>query len=89
VERSYVWSFWAKQGKNNACTVTFNFAGVSQGTFTPGIDWTKHEGRMDIPQGGATMSDNSLDWLIDCATGDMDSRVLIDDISFKQVNGDT
>jgi hypothetical protein len=89
VERSYVWSFWAKQGKNNACTVAFNFANVNQGTFTPGSEWTKHEGRMDIPQGGATNSENSLDWLINCATGGMDSRVLIDDISFKQVNDRT
>jgi hypothetical protein len=85
VERSYVWSFWAKQGANNACTVRFNFAQENQGIFTPGNDWTKHEGRMDIPPGAARNSAAPLDWLISCATGGTGSRVLIDDISFRQL----
>jgi hypothetical protein len=48
VERSYTWSFWAKQGSNNACTVEFNYGTVSRGIFTPGSQWTKYEGRIDV-----------------------------------------
>lgn len=86
-ERSYVWSFWAKQGTANACTIDFNFQYITRGIFTPDTQWTKFEGRIDVGLIDFTSGDGSPNWLINCAAGGLERRVLLDDFSFQQVNG--
>lgn len=85
VERSYAWSFWAKQGNNNACTVEFNYGEVNRGVFTPGDQWIKYEGRIDVGSEGEFFEGGSVGLFVNCATGGMNSRVLLDDISFRQL----
>jgi hypothetical protein len=89
VERSYTWSFWAKQGSNNACTVEFNYGEISRGIFTPGSQWTKYEGRVNVSPEGNVFEGGSIGLFVNCVTGGMDSRVLLDDISFRQINSDS
>ncbi|KAF2848377.1 carbohydrate-binding module family 18 protein [Plenodomus tracheiphilus IPT5] len=85
-ERSYAWSFWVKQGTNNACTVQFNWGSVPRSeVITPGNEWAKVEGSASFNNDG-TYPQSGQVWIeVKCATGGVDSQVFLDDISMKQV----
>ena len=88
VERSYVFSFWAKQAADAVCTVSFYWRGVSMGSITPPTNsWGKFEGRKDTsPVVAGDQSNNGLVELrVNCTSGGLESSVFLDDVSFQQV----
>ncbi|KAJ4373051.1 hypothetical protein N0V83_003342 [Neocucurbitaria cava] len=85
VERSYVYSYWAKQA-GSGCTVQFYWRTVNTGTFTPPVDsWGQYSGRTDSNPTGTLLFGGVLEVRVTCAAGGLENAVWLDDVSFQQV----
>jgi hypothetical protein len=88
VERSYVYSFWAKQATADACTVDYYWGEVLRGSLTPPVgSWGKWEGRVDIsPIGQGIQYSGYIEVRVNCANaGGLANAVWLDDVSHQQV----
>ncbi|KAF1848848.1 uncharacterized protein K460DRAFT_364796 [Cucurbitaria berberidis CBS 394.84] len=85
VERSYVYSYWAKQA-GSGCTVQFYWRDINTGTFIPPVgSWGKFEGRTDLDSTGPTKLGGYLEVRVTCLVGGLENAVFLDDVSFQQV----
>jgi hypothetical protein len=87
VERSYKYSFWAKQATENACTVEYWWGNQLKGSFTPSVSWAKWEGRLDqSPFEKGLIGGGYVEVRVNCLSGGgLSNAVWLDDVSHQQV----
>ncbi|CAO2650059.1 Nn.00g013510.m01.CDS01 [Neocucurbitaria sp. VM-36] len=85
VERSYTYSYWAKQA-GSGCTVQLYWRSVNMGTFSPPVgSWGEFSGRSDLAPTGTMLFGGLLEVRVTCAAGGLENAVWLDDVSFQQV----